>query len=871
MRRPEPNERPQYADDGTFGRLLGVIRHPLRAVAMALAAVAISWGVLMPAGVTSAVIGAVLGVVAGELAGRSRLRLAAAAVALLLVVLMSWGAASLATGGEAVPSVVGPGATLKLAGALRYGSLAFGLTALLRAVAVRRPAALALELAFVVVALAVMFASHRDGVIARPLWISDWAWQKGIDPASVFMALGAGAAVILAVLLVLERRSGRTVSTLLSLPLLALLAIACLDVVGRPTPEAADGLGLTDADPGDPPNLQEDGDPGGGGQGGPDGGGARPDRGDGGGSSGARDGGAGGATGEDGGAGGATGEDGGAGGATGEDGGAGGARGQDGGGASGRADGGGGGGGGDAGLDAGGGGGGGADASVADAGGGGGGVDAAVPPITPPNGGEGQGQQPQPPTQSQLTDEGDQGPSNSPAPMAVVVLDNDYSPPAQGYYFRQEAWSRFNGTRMVPSATDGADGDTLAEFPTRPTPVTGPPPGERTRVSATVAMLIDHQHPFALETPVAFEPVANPNPERFVRSYRFESLAQQTDYRELLGRQAGDPAWTEEVRAMYLEGHADPRFEELAQQILDENLPPSMHRDPFARALAIKLWLDRTLIYSTRERHANVEDPTVDFLFGNRTGYCVHFAHTAVLLWRSVEIPARIGTGYMVPEENRRGGSSILVRSGDAHAWPELHLDGVGWVVLDVSAEQNLDEPGQPLDEDLQRMLGEMARDQPADPEDEIREDPDEGSGLDVDPWIALLVLGSIVLGCLYGVKLWRRMAPLFAGRNAMARVRYRALLDRLAEVGLCREYGETREEFARRVASVAPAFGQATSLHVAARLRDPQTDASKRPEWSASIWRDVSRDVRKQIAGGTRLWRRLLGLLHPVSFLDSR
>ena len=862
-RRVRVREKPQYADEGTFGKIVRATRHPLRAIAMALAALALSWGVLMTAGVTSAVIGAVLGVVAGELLGRSRFKLSAVAAVLGVTLLISWGIAGLCTGGETIPGMLGPGAALKVAGAIRYGSLAFVLVSLVRSIAVRKPAAMALELVLTVVAFAVLFASHRDGVIARPLWISDWAWQKGIDPANVFLFVGGAAAVILAVLLVLESKSGRTVSTLLMLPALALLAIACLDVVGKPTPEAEDGLGLTDDDTGDPPNLDED-------QGGPTPGGtdagtgSQQNRGDGG---------AGGGSGGDGGAGGGSGADGG-GSSSARDGGAGGGStqrdgGGDGGGAGAGGDGGAGGGAQDAGA-----GGGGADGGGQDGGGGGGAQDAGQQQQQQQQQGQGdeqQQQQQQQPSEAQFTDQSNQSPDQSPAPMAVVVLDNDYSPPAQGYYFRQEVWSQFNGTRLVESTLDGADEDTLERFPTQSTPVVAPPDGKRARVSATVALLIDHQHPFALESPVLFAPIANPNPDRFMRAYRFESLAQETDYRQLLGREAGNPAWSEEVRAMYLEGHADPRFAELAQQILDDELPPSMHRDAFARALAIKLYLDRELIYSTAERHANVPDPTVDFLFGNRTGYCVHFAHTAVLLWRAAGVPARIGTGYMVPEENRRGGSSILVRSGDAHAWPELYLDGVGWIVLDISAERNLDEAGQPLDEDLQRMLGEMARDQPADPAEEVEDDPEDGSGLSIDPWVAMAVLVGLILVVLYGIKLWRRVAPIVSGPRAQPRVRYRAFLDRLAEVGLSRELGETREQFAARVRATVPAFGEATSLHVAARLRDPATEAAKRPEWSRTIWRDLARDFRKQLGAGTKWWRRILGLLHPVSFLDSR
>ncbi|MEM9190686.1 MAG: transglutaminase domain-containing protein [Myxococcota bacterium] len=878
----------RFPVDGTFGKIVRVARYPLRLVAMSFAVIAISWGVAMTSAVVSGVIGAILGVIVGELVGRSRFRLAVSVGVFAVLALMALGAASLSTSAELIPSLLGPGAALKLAGVLRYGAVAFSVTAILRTVAIQKPSAMALELIVVVVAVAAMFAAHRDGVIARPLWLSDWAWQKGIDPGDVFLALGATSAVVLAVLLVLEGKGGRTVSSLIALPILGIVAVSCLDAVGRPQPQAEDGLGLTTEEEGEPPeNLptidaglpngpfpgETDGGGGGGSQGGPDGGvpeeagGGGQESGDGG-ASGGDDGGDGGASAGDGGDGGASsGADGGDGGASsGADGGDGGASsGADGGdgGASGGAD------GGDGGASGG--------ADGGDGGSGSDGGDSSTPPSTPPsNPNNGTGDGPPQPPQEQQDLQDSQGPSNSQAPMAVVVLENDYSPPGELYYFRQEAWSQFNGTRFVAAeGVEGADPDTLDSFPTRDTDVWSPPEEGRTRVRARVAMLVEHHHPFGLEAPVRFEPMSNPNPERFTRAYRTESLAQTADYGEMLGRSLGDEAWSEELRDHYLVTHPDERFAELAQEIIDTELPEEMREDPFAQALAVKLYLDRELIYSTQERHANVPDPTVDFLFGNRTGYCVHFAHATALLWRELGIPARIGTGYMVPEENRRGGSSILIRSGDAHAWPELYVDGMGWVVLDISAETVLDQPGQPLDEDLQRMLGEMARDEPANPEDEIRDEPEEESV--VMQWLsknAFLLLGILVgaiLLTLFGIKVYRRACPAFAAQTGLARVAYRAALDRLAEVGLSREYGETREEFAERVREVSPSFRKATDLHVAARLRPPGLAADGRPEFKKSNWSELSKAIRKEIRTETKLWRRILGLLHPVSFLDAK
>jgi transglutaminase-like putative cysteine protease len=41
----------------------------------------------------------------------------------------------------------------------------------------------------------------------------------------------------------------------------------------------------------------------------------------------------------------------------------------------------------------------------------------------------------------------------------------------------------------------------------------------------------------------------------------------------------------------------------------------------------------------------------------------------------------------MVPESSRRGGSAILITGAGSHAWPEIYLDGIGWVIVDVAPE----------------------------------------------------------------------------------------------------------------------------------------------------------------------------------------
>ncbi|MDB4930583.1 MAG: hypothetical protein JWM10_3067, partial [Myxococcaceae bacterium] len=523
----------------------------------------------------------------------------------------------------------------------------------------------------------------------------------------------------------------------------------------------------------------------------------------------------------------------------------------------------------DGGGNSGGGDGGGSSGASADAG------DVPMPNLIDIDGGGGSsthdGGRPTPPSASERLSD-DQSPSNSPTPMAVVILDDDYSPPSGAYYFRQEVWSQFNGPRLARTTRTDVDGDVVDDFPTMELRVRDPATANgRARVHGLIAVLAQHTYPFALESPIRYSPAANPNPQRFQRAWRFESLSQSIDYRRLTGRGAGDPRWTPEVRAYYTEAPTDPRYHELAQRIVNQRLPARLRTDPFAQALAIKLYLDHELIYSTRARHAGVADPTIDFLFGNRTGYCVHFAHAAVFLWRSLGIPARISAGYHSDESNRRGGSTILLRGGDAHAWPELYVTGYGWIVLDIAAERNLDPPGQGTDEDLQRILGEMARQQPPVPDQPRPRDRPPQHHYGRDFGYGLLALLGAALGAMYLVKLWRRARLTLSAARALPRVGYRRALDHLAEAGFVREYGEPRERFAARVERVAPTFAKLTALHLAARLGDPAKNVAGADALSRKQWRDGLKALRRELRAGTKRWRRVAGVLNPASWLDAR
>lgn len=93
------------------------------------------------------------------------------------------------------------------------------------------------------------------------------------------------------------------------------------------------------------------------------------------------------------------------------------------------------------------------------------------------------------------------------------------------------------------------------------------------------------------------------------------------------------------------------------------------------------------------------------FLFQSGEGFCTYFATAAVMIFRSAGIPARYAEGYVISQslygntvlesrtvEVTRDGArweenwdyyEVQVTDRYAHAWVEIYLDGVGWVIID--------------------------------------------------------------------------------------------------------------------------------------------------------------------------------------------
>jgi hypothetical protein len=65
-----------------------------------------------------------------------------------------------------------------------------------------------------------------------------------------------------------------------------------------------------------------------------------------------------------------------------------------------------------------------------------------------------------------------------------------------------------------------------------------------------------------------------------------------------------------------------------------------------------------------------------------REGHCEYFATAMALMLRTLGHPTRVAFGFRGGDLQAESGT-LIVRGANAHLWPEMHLQGIGWVGLE--------------------------------------------------------------------------------------------------------------------------------------------------------------------------------------------
>jgi transglutaminase-like putative cysteine protease len=128
----------------------------------------------------------------------------------------------------------------------------------------------------------------------------------------------------------------------------------------------------------------------------------------------------------------------------------------------------------------------------------------------------------------------------------------------------------------------------------------------------------------------------------------------------------------------------DPASEELVRDLVGAVVPDGASRIEAARAIQTYLRTGGGFSYSlelpetvTNEFGQSERPDAVSLFLRTKVGYCVQFATAMVMMARESGIPARMAIGFL-PGTADRG--TYTVRASDAHAWPELFFEGIGWL-----------------------------------------------------------------------------------------------------------------------------------------------------------------------------------------------
>ncbi|GGU36951.1 transglutaminase family protein [Streptomyces daghestanicus] len=121
---------------------------------------------------------------------------------------------------------------------------------------------------------------------------------------------------------------------------------------------------------------------------------------------------------------------------------------------------------------------------------------------------------------------------------------------------------------------------------------------------------------------------------------------------------------------------------------LPDSLPPVVARtarevtegatDAYDQAVKLQDYFALTggFEYDTRVQAGSGSRAIARFL-EDKQGFCVHFSFAMAAMARSLGIPARVAVGFAPGSQQADGTVAVGLR--DAHAWPELYFEGVGW------------------------------------------------------------------------------------------------------------------------------------------------------------------------------------------------
>ncbi|WP_432069717.1 transglutaminase TgpA family protein [Streptomyces sp. AA1529] len=146
----------------------------------------------------------------------------------------------------------------------------------------------------------------------------------------------------------------------------------------------------------------------------------------------------------------------------------------------------------------------------------------------------------------------------------------------------------------------------------------------------------------------------------------------------------------------------------------------------YERAVRLQDWFadEGGFVYDTEVEAGTGVNAISDFL-RQKEGFCVHFSFAMASMARTLGVPARVAVGFT--PGTARGDGAMEVGFQDAHAWPELYFEGVGWTRFEPTPTRGTTPPyARPDAPDPDRDSGEVLPDRNGNDEPTVAPSPSQ-------------------------------------------------------------------------------------------------------------------------------------------------
>lgn len=158
----------------------------------------------------------------------------------------------------------------------------------------------------------------------------------------------------------------------------------------------------------------------------------------------------------------------------------------------------------------------------------------------------------------------------------------------------------------------------------------------------------------------------------------YDYLASGKPYTSVYARE--EAQYSRFVKENYLT--VDDQTRSFLEGIIREN---NLTKDDIA---GVAEYIKGTATYDLEQDYTQLESSEnviISFLRDSQYGVCRHFATAGTMLYRALGIPARYTVGFA---RNLKAGEWAEFTAG--HAWVELYIDGLGWVMVEVTPSASM-------------------------------------------------------------------------------------------------------------------------------------------------------------------------------------